>query len=101
MARSYAPLAIVPAVPITPIVPVLVAATAARAPGSITPTTGTGACCCSVASATLQRSEEHTSELQSLRHLVCRLLLEKKKKRRDTILTVEQCRTDTSTSKLA
>src|SRR5258705_12166328 len=34
------------------------------------------------------RSEEHTSELQSLRHLVCRLLLEKKKKlteRRSTI----------------
>src|SRR5262245_63391764 len=32
------------------------------------------------------RSEEHTSELQSLRHLVCRLLLEKKKKnhRRET-----------------
>src|SRR5205814_2678238 len=28
------------------------------------------------------RSEEHTSELQSLRHLVCRLLLEKKKKKR-------------------
>src|SRR5205814_3864018 len=28
------------------------------------------------------RSEEHTSELLSLRHLVCRLLLEKKKKRR-------------------
>src|SRR5258705_4839869 len=27
------------------------------------------------------RSEEHTSELQSLRHLVCRLLLEKKKNR--------------------
>src|SRR5258705_5088647 len=27
-----------------------------------------------------RRSEEHTSELQSLRHLVCRLLLEKKKK---------------------
>src|ERR1039458_10726122 len=26
----------------------------------------------------LDRSEEHTSELQSLRHLVCRLLLEKK-----------------------
>src|SRR5262245_63139023 len=26
----------------------------------------------------LRRSEEHTSELQSLRHLVCRLLLEKK-----------------------
>src|SRR5262245_63109982 len=29
----------------------------------------------------IERSEEHTSELQSLRHLVCRLLLEKKKKR--------------------
>src|SRR5436853_5689763 len=29
---------------------------------------------------TVRRSEEHTSELQSLRHLVCRLLLEKKKK---------------------
>src|SRR5690349_22190799 len=28
-----------------------------------------------------QRSEEHTSELQSRRDLVCRLLLEKKKKR--------------------
>src|SRR2546423_14414424 len=27
----------------------------------------------------LQRSEEHTSELQSLAYLVCRLLLEKKK----------------------
>src|ERR1039458_10875187 len=27
-----------------------------------------------------ERSEEHTSELQSLRHLVCRLLLEKKNK---------------------
>src|SRR5437870_11537299 len=28
----------------------------------------------------LERSEEHTSELQSRGHLVCRLLLEKKKK---------------------
>src|SRR5947199_4527085 len=30
------------------------------------------------------RSEEHTSELQSLRHLVCRLLLEKKKTKGDS-----------------
>src|SRR3989441_9326433 len=30
------------------------------------------------------RSEEHTSELQSLAYLVCRLLLEKKKKHRTT-----------------
>src|SRR2546423_11473058 len=33
------------------------------------------------------RSEEHTSELQSLAYLVCRLLLEKKKKQTDTALT--------------
>src|SRR5437016_8180910 len=32
----------------------------------------------------LFRSEEHTSELQSLTNLVCRLLLEKKKKKRIT-----------------
>src|SRR2546427_4105619 len=31
------------------------------------------------------RSEEHTSELQSQSNLVCRLLLEKKKKKRKTI----------------
>src|SRR2546425_8779189 len=31
------------------------------------------------------RSEEHTSELQSLAYLVCRLLLEKKKKRTTTL----------------
>src|SRR2546425_1409889 len=30
-----------------------------------------------------QRSEEHTSELQSLAYLVCRLLLEKKKKKKN------------------
>src|SRR3989441_5855202 len=30
------------------------------------------------------RSEEHTSELQSLAYLVCRLLLEKKKKKKKT-----------------
>src|SRR3712207_7492251 len=33
-----------------------------------------------VTSGTLARSEEHTSELQSRQYLVCRLLLEKKKK---------------------
>src|SRR5687767_15256723 len=31
----------------------------------------------------IRRSEEHTSELQSLAYLVCRLLLEKKKERND------------------
>src|SRR5258708_16188174 len=34
------------------------------------------------------RSEEHTSELQSPDHLVCRLLLEKKKKRKLTYLYI-------------
>src|SRR5690554_7083873 len=39
----------------------------------------------SVARATsMVRSEEHTSELQSRPHLVCRLLLEKKKKKKIT-----------------
>src|SRR2546425_1442283 len=32
----------------------------------------------------IERSEEHTSELQSLAYLVCRLLLEKKKKQNTT-----------------
>src|SRR5438552_10639780 len=32
----------------------------------------------------VERSEEHTSELQSPDHLVCRLLLEKKKKNKNT-----------------
>src|SRR2546423_5029218 len=34
------------------------------------------------------RSEEHTSELQSLAYLVCRLLLEKKKKNQSSLLYV-------------
>src|SRR5438270_3295015 len=37
--------------------------------------------------ATVVRSEEHTSELQSQSNLVCRLLLEKKKKRSTRRLT--------------
>src|SRR5258706_10886323 len=41
-------------------------------------------------SAARQRSEEHTSELQSLTNLVCRLLLEKKRKDVSTPGT-EQC----------
>src|SRR2546430_11249034 len=34
-----------------------------------------------------RRSEEHTSELQSQSNLVCRLLLEKKKKNLDTLVS--------------
>src|SRR5690348_17996130 len=37
-----------------------------------------------------RRSEEHTSELQSPVHLVCRLLLEKKKNKHTTHCTVTQ-----------
>src|SRR3712207_7925252 len=36
----------------------------------------------------LERSEEHTSELQSRQYLVCRLLLEKKKKIMYTIIEI-------------
>src|SRR3712207_7339781 len=45
-------------------------------PISIEGTRGTPACLRAIAA----RSEEHTSELQSRQYLVCRLLLEKKKK---------------------
>src|SRR2546425_4270160 len=41
------------------------------------------------------RSEEHTSELQSLAYLVCRLLLEKKKKK-----TVNPCATPSADSRI-
>src|SRR6266498_4904217 len=40
-----------------------------------------------------RRSEEHTSELQSRPHLVCRLLLEKKKKQRKTPIHVKKKKT--------
>src|SRR2546422_6581897 len=36
-----------------------------------------------------ERSEEHTSELQSRLHLVCRLLLEKKKNARDSSIYMQ------------
>src|SRR3712207_7603395 len=39
----------------------------------------------------LNRSEEHTSELQSRQYLVCRLLLEKKKKSRPSSITGRSC----------
>src|SRR5687768_17970500 len=39
-------------------------------------------CMCSIS-----RSEEHTSELQSRLHLVCRLLLEKKNKKQQSTVT--------------
>src|SRR2546422_5522053 len=50
-----------------------------RSPRPPRPSTASSASPLRVASST-SRSEEHTSELQSRLHLVCRLLLEKKKK---------------------
>src|SRR2546422_3388483 len=50
------------------------------------------------------RSEEHTSELQSRLHLVCRLLLEKKKKDQTYAIpthTSVRCKTDTRETMLA
>src|SRR2546430_13471262 len=41
---------------------------------------------------TVVRSEEHTSELQSQSNLVCRLLLEKKKKQRHLFARLDGCR---------
>src|SRR5438067_4694426 len=38
----------------------------------------------------LERSEEHTSELQSRFDLVCRLLLEKKKKKKDSNIRIKE-----------
>src|SRR5258705_8080184 len=43
----------------------------------------------SAAVSLVDRSEEHTSELQSLRHLVCRLLLEKKRSHGGHAVTLE------------
>src|SRR3712207_8371722 len=47
-----------------------------------------------------ERSEEHTSELQSRQYLVCRLLLEKKKKRSPTS-TRPRCTSHTTPSTIA
>src|SRR5690349_23479207 len=46
---------------------------------------GSGVSVAAVRDSGSQRSEEHTSELQSRRDLVCRLLLEKKKEKKNKI----------------
>src|SRR5258708_27688102 len=50
-----------------------------RPAARLSPARWTTACSLSSGSVLMTRSEEHTSELQSPDHLVCRLLLEKKK----------------------
>src|SRR2546425_6208018 len=56
-----------------------------RAPSGVTSVISLSTACASRAKysalVVVPRSEEHTSELQSLAYLVCRLLLEKKKKK--------------------
>src|SRR5438445_10093037 len=44
------------------------------------------------------RSEEHTSELQSRQYLVCRLLLEKKKKKINKLPSAKRKKTSTGTA---
>src|SRR5215216_6816112 len=58
-------------------------------------TTGLAGIVFGIASAVFPRSEEHTSELQSPDHLVCRLLLEKKKKKYKTIFTLKNKNNET------
>src|SRR5258708_14241479 len=62
--------------PLHDALPICAVPSAAAAPGPDTTPSGSAACARSKAA---PRSEEHTSELQSPDHLVCRLLLEKKK----------------------
>ena len=46
----------------------------------------------------LFRSEEHTSELQSRQYLVCRLLLEKKKKKKNQMHDIKTERNEKKTA---
>src|SRR2546425_5553004 len=85
-----------PGAPLTPIAPTGFPPAMTVTPPTAYVTLGSGVCGTVVAGflairsatafvlsslrASVSRSEEHTSELQSLAYLVCRLLLEKKKK---------------------
>src|SRR5438309_6852202 len=69
---------------------------------TIAPAPGMSACPCRnskicASIRTCRRSEEHTSELQSQFHLVCRLLLEKKKKKHIKLLIIQEHTTMSST----
>src|SRR5256884_5360918 len=66
--RTHSPHHVQPALSGSPSAPTMISVCSPRWPTSSTPTTWMSS-----------RSEEHTSELQSRLHLVCRLLLEKKK----------------------
>src|SRR5258708_14042552 len=68
-----------------------------RSPGLMATICGTRSWRTCTTARETQRSEEHTSELQSPDHLVCRLLLEKKKKKP----TIEKGTTINETSRAA
>src|SRR5690348_18093618 len=57
----------------------------------VSPAASASAASASTGHAWPARSEEHTSELQSPVHLVCRLLLEKKNDIQDNLITVRSC----------
>src|SRR2546429_6819415 len=59
---------------------------------NIAPATGRSALLRTSKGAAKARSEEHTSELQSRLHLVCRLLLEKKKNKSTTTHRPTECK---------
>src|SRR5256884_9025289 len=63
----------------------LVLASAARALAAAAASRASSIWRSRLASSSFKRSEEHTSELQSRLHLVCRLLLEKKKKKKSVL----------------
>src|SRR5438093_2895012 len=63
-------------------------------PYSPTPRIASGCIASSIRRPSRYRSEEHTSELQSLTNLVCRLLLEKKKNH--TYSSREKCKPETT-----
>src|SRR5215471_21010601 len=58
-------------------------------------------CRCACRRGTRARSEEHTSELQSRRDLVCRLLLEKKKKQKGTVIDANKKKTNTTSTHMS
>src|SRR2546425_6985478 len=73
--RTHSPHQVHPALSGSPSAPTMISTCSPRWATSSTPTTWMS----SHARTQRVRSEEHTSELQSLAYLVCRLLLEKKK----------------------
>src|SRR5688572_32454221 len=86
--NTYLPQYGTPGVPPRPPAPPVPAPAPAPAAGGSPAAVGSGAAPRPPAACGPSRSEEHTSELQSQSNLVCRLLLEKKKKKNKILHTV-------------